>query len=189
MNNCARQWDETYRTSGHAHKNKYPSDLIVGWVLRNFRKGKCLDVGCGWGNNLRFLLAEGFEAFGIDFAAAAIDGIKPEFGNRVRCESITATSWPSNTFDFIIDRSSIQHNHIEELPVIFSEVNRILKPGGRFFSTMLKEGDNGFLLACPNEQALRDALMVFSSVQIDYMTRTENNQATTFVSYLIDATK
>lgn len=190
MRQSFKEWDEAYQGNAGSHKNKYPSELVVSWVLRNFRSGEvCLDIGCGWGNNLRFLLAEGFDAYGIDFAGSAVEGIKGEFGERVRCESIKATSWPDNCFDFAIDRSSIQHNKLSDLPAIYKEVHRILKPGGRIFSIMLKQGDNGFLLARPTLKQLKGALSCFSKVEIDYLTRTENNNTTKSVAYLMDATK
>jgi len=52
------EWNQTYSQKGSRHKNNYPSDLVVGWVLRNYRNtgSKYLDLGCGYGSNLRFLL-------------------------------------------------------------------------------------------------------------------------------------
>lgn len=184
------EWNAAYAKDGRAHKNKYPSERVVGWVLRNYPVGSCcLDVGCGWGNNLRFLLAEGYDAYGIDFAQSAIDGIRPEFGERVMCGSIEQTSWPDNHFDFIIDRCSIQHNPVDALPRIFKEIHRVLKPGGGIFSELRRAGDDGFIIAGPTFDQLQSALAPFANVQIDLMTRTEENMTKKFESYLIDARK
>lgn len=130
------EWDTVYSADSGRHKNRYPSDLVVGWVLRNF-KGKtfkCLDVGCGYGNNLRFLLAEGFDAYGIDFSSAVIKQITGEFCDRVLIASAEDIPYEDETFDFIIDRSSLQHNPTKRLPVIFKECHRVLRGGGGGFS-------------------------------------------------------
>lgn len=190
MLNNVDQWTTAYQGSGRAHKNRYPSERVVGWVLRNYRPGaRGLDVGCGWGNNLRFLLAEGFDAHGIDFASSAVEALRPEFGERVRCESALRTRCADDDFDFVIDRCSIQHNPLDDLPGIFEEMRRVLRPGGRFFSELRHVGDDGFQFAGPSMAQLRAALAGFSSVHIDLMSRTEENQTRRFESYLIDATK
>jgi len=190
MLNNVDQWTAAYQGNGRAHKNRYPSERVVGWVLRNYKPGaRALDVGCGWGNNLRFLLAEGFDAEGIDFASSAIDSLKSEFGARVRCEGARQTSFSDGEFDFIIDRCSIQHNPSEDLPAIFAEMQRVLRPGGRFYSELRHVGDDGFQFAGPSMGQLREALAGFSQVHIDLMNRTEENQTRRFESYLIDATK
>jgi SAM-dependent methyltransferase len=184
------EWDAAYAKHGRGHKNKYPSDRVVGWVFRNFpNRGSCLDIGCGWGNNLRFLLAEGYDAVGIYFSHLAIESIRNEFGSRVRCESIVSTSWPDNHFDFVIDRCSVQHNSVMELPKIFGEINRVLRPGGRFYSELRYRGDDGFSYAGPNIDELRLALQSFKSVDIDFLAISTENQTRVFESWLIDATK
>lgn len=190
MNMHVEQWQSAYEQSGTAHKNRYPSEQIISWVLSQQRaRGRALDVGCGWGNNLRFLLGEGYDAYGIDFAQSAIDGIQAEFGDRVSCQNMARTSWPDKHFDFAIDRCSLQHNPVQELPALFGEIARVLKPGGRLYSVMRRSGDDGFIHAAPTEAQLRDALRDFEIVSIDLLRRTEQNQQRAFESYLIDVRK
>lgn len=79
MNDYQNDWDENYKKTDSRHLNIYPSEMLVGWIFRNF-KGlslSALDIGCGYGNNLRFLLENGFDAYGFDFSPAVIDKIKP----------------------------------------------------------------------------------------------------------------
>lgn len=186
----ARTWDNLYAGTGSAHKNRYPSERVVGWVLRNMPRGsRGLDVGCGWGNHLRFLLAEGYDAHGMDFAASAVSALQGEFGDRVQHESALRTHWPEASFDFVIDRCSIQHNPIDDLPAIMGEMARVLKPGGRFFSELRRIGDDGLAYAGPDEAQLRAALQPFADVQIDLMTRTERGGQMRFESWLIDAVR
>ena len=80
------QWEEIYSDPQTAHKNKYPTELVVSTVFRNFktRAGlKALDLGCGWGNNLRFLRDAGFDAYGIEISRTAVESMRDEFGDHV----------------------------------------------------------------------------------------------------------
>lgn len=185
------QWQGAYNKAGSSHKNRYPSEQVVGWVLSQQKfRGRALDIGCGWGNNLRFLLGEGYDAHGIDFAQSAIDGIGCEFGGRVSCQSIERTNFPENHFDFAIDRCSLQHNPSEKLPLLFSEIRRIIRPGGRLFSIMRRSGDDGFLHAAPTEEQLRAIFTQgWEIISLDLLIRTEQNQQRTFESFIIDVRK
>jgi SAM-dependent methyltransferase len=115
--------------------NRYPSDILVSWVFNNkFSSGlKCLDIGCGYGNNLRFLLENGFDAVGIDNSEFVINLIKNEFKDRVFIKSIISTNFNDKSFDILIDRQSIQHNSVNDLVAIYNECQRLLKDDGFFF--------------------------------------------------------
>lgn len=191
MNNV-EEWNNAYSVSGEGHKNKYPSDAVVSWVMRNFRgtEAICLDIGCGYGNNLRFLLNEGFNAFGCDISEIVIDDVKDEFGDRVLVNEPNNLPYDSEKFQFVIDRSSLQHNTLDDITKIVNECHRVLKDGGQFFSIMLKEGDNGFILGCPSESFLKNTVLrPFKSFELNYITVTENNAKNQFTSYLIHAKK
>ena len=115
--------------------NSYPSEMLVSWVFRNkFSQGlKCLDIGCGYGNNLRFLLKNGFDAVGIDNSEFVINLIKNEFKDRVLVKNIISTNFNDKSFDILIDRQSIQHNSVNDLVTIYNECSRLLKDDGLFF--------------------------------------------------------
>ena len=92
-------------------------------------------------------------------------------------------------FDFIFDKSAIQHNEKNDILKIHKEVFRILKKGGKFFSIMLLSGNNGFITGFLNEDELKESLKEFKNIKIDYLTRTENNGRDKLTSYIIEATK
>ena len=51
--------------TGTKHKNEYPSDTVISFILGRHR-GKSLkvfNIVCGFGNYLRSLLDNGFDAF------------------------------------------------------------------------------------------------------------------------------
>lgn len=184
-----KQWDEAYSLNSSRHKNKYPSELIVSWVLRNHGEGgRCLDMGCGFGNNLRFLLENGFDALGFDFSPSVIENIKNEFGDRVCVADAIDLPYPNSHFDFLIDRSSLQHNPAKDLGKIFDEAVRVLKPDGAFFSCFLTSGNNGFLLADIGINELGSIFEErFYEVLIDYQTTSSDGMRDVRTAHLITA--
>jgi SAM-dependent methyltransferase len=127
--------------------NRYPSEVVVSFIMRAFptaeeRAGKrVLDLGCGAGNNVRFLAREGFDVVGVDGSQSAInaarqwieaDGLKAE----LKVNDFVAMDLPEATFDCVIDRCSITHNRRADIQNVLDKVRRALKPGGLFFSEM-----------------------------------------------------
>lgn len=192
------EWEKTYSGSHDSHKNKYPSELIISWVKKNYsnkielekrKEYKVLDLGCGWGNNLKFLKEEGFDSFGIDFSKSAVDSLKDEFGENVKTMNFKYLDFDNNTFDFIIDRSSIQHNTKENISIIHNEIFRVLKDGGKFYSIMVKNGDNGFFMELLNEEEVKSSLSNYSKVKIDYLSKTTDGGKMIHENFLIEAIK
>jgi ubiquinone/menaquinone biosynthesis C-methylase UbiE len=140
MSDLSLEWDNAYLCESSKHKNKYPSEHVITWVLNNYSPGessiRAIDIGCGWGNNLRFLLDQGFDATGIDQSLVAIKRLKKEFNNRVLLGSVKMLPFKDKSQDFIIDRNSIQHNIKTDIEIILKECKRVLKKGGKIFSCM-----------------------------------------------------
>lgn len=128
------------------HLNKYPFGEIVPHVMRLYAKElragaklKALDLGCGTGNNLAFLAAEGFEAFGIEGSESAVNLAKKFILDqglqaKVKQGDFAQLDFEDSFFDLVIDRESIYANRLEAIAKIRSEVFRVLKPGGHFLS-------------------------------------------------------
>lgn len=138
---------------------------------------------------MKFVKHDGFDVFGIDFSKSAIESLKGSFGDKVIVGDISNMSFENEYFEFCFDKSAIQHNIKEDIPKIHEEIFRILKPNGKFFSTMLVEGNNGFITGYLNEEELKDSLKKFKEIKIDYITRTENNGRDKLTAYIIEATK
>jgi SAM-dependent methyltransferase len=191
-----QEWEQVYSSDTNQHKNKYPSEQVVSWVLRHFgrvdiphrKQLKCLDIGCGYGNNLKFLMAEGFDAIGIDFSVTVINTLLKQGLNAVAGDAKNMP-FENDYFDFIIDRSAIQHNTKEDVIKIYAEVYRLLKPGGRFFSLYKKAGDNGFSTTLLSEPEINTLLSPFSEISIDHYFMTLNNQQDSSANYIISVKK
>lgn len=191
-------WDQLYTSQGFNHKNNYPQDEIVRFIARTFfkipfeqrKQIKILDLGCGWGNNLKFLKEQGFDAYGIDFSPAALE----------HCKTITKNVFPGDIkklpfqkemFDAVIDRCSIQHNTLENIKTIISEVQRVLKNGGRFYSVMVHKLSSPFSVPTYyiSESEVNDVFKLFTDIQVDYQEQTFNNKEIKGVWWHIQAHK
>ena len=54
--------------------------------------------------------------------------------NNIRCEDVTALTYPNETFDIVISQDVFEHVSVPEKG--FSEIYRVLKPGGYFIFTV-----------------------------------------------------
>jgi ubiquinone/menaquinone biosynthesis C-methylase UbiE len=100
-----------------------------------------LDVGCGRGEILRHAAQLGADAYGIDYAPVAVemsrrvidplDGIAPG-RTAVYLADAKKLPFPDACFDRVLMFDVVEHLHPWELDAALKEVDRVLKPDGRF---------------------------------------------------------
>ena len=103
---------------------------------------RVLDVGCGAGRNLVYLLQSGYDVFGIDGDPAAIQRVRqlaarlaPHLSpDNFRVEAIEAISFPEGFADVVIS-SAVLHfaRDDDQFAAMVRGTWRVLKPGGVFF--------------------------------------------------------
>ena len=92
---------------------------------------RVLDAGCGAGRMLPHLAARGCQVEGIDLAPEMVRRARqdhPVF--RIEQGSLTELDLPAESFDGVFCWYSTVHNPDADLPVILSNVHRVLRPGG-----------------------------------------------------------
>jgi tellurite methyltransferase len=103
---------------------------------------RVLDAGCGSGRNLVYLLRSGYEVFGVDADADAIESVRvlaatlaPHLpGANFRAEAVEEMSFPDAFADAVLS-SAVLHfarddRHFEAM---VTDMWRVLRPGGLLF--------------------------------------------------------
>ncbi len=136
-------WEERY-SKGQA-LNKYPYEKVISFVMRTFSrtdrsKIKILDYGCGGGAHSLFLTNEGFDTYGMDYSFSSIyhtrrllESSGQTGKQNLICGDFEALPYPDNYFDAIIDRQSLDQNTGHKIPLLVSEIYRVLKPSGKYW--------------------------------------------------------
>lgn len=155
-NTYIHHWDEKFRTRSWG---RYPPEDLVRFIGRNYKNTardqvKILEIGCGTGANLWFLHREGYAVAGIDGSPAGIeiarkrlaeenenlDTVTPDF----KVGDFSSLPWADNTFDVVVDIFALYANTRAVIDQTVSEIHRVLKPGGRFYTKMWGRGCTGY---------------------------------------------
>jgi len=134
-------WEKTFRDK---EWGKYPPEELIRAVCE-FTKGdktkSVLEMGCGPGANSLFL-NEHFKSYSaIDFSETAIEKLKSRLNLNItnstgefKVACFSSLPWEDNSFNFICDNLAITHNDLNTIKKTLSEVYRVLKERGLFYS-------------------------------------------------------
>lgn len=110
------------------------------------------ELGCGAGPNLVWLAEKGMTVSGVDISPTALDlaranlerhGLANNVGALVEA-SVADVPWEDESLDGLLESCVFQHLPREDRERAFSEVRRLLKPGGVFVGHMLEQGHTVF---------------------------------------------
>ena len=151
-----RHWDEKFSTRAWG---RYPPEDLVRFMGRTYTACRpsevsVLEIGCGPGANLWFLQREGYKIAGIDSSEVAIE----KAINRIASEgsshnlstpdlkvgNFSELPWPDASFDLVIDIFALYANTLDVIKLTLKEVDRVLKPGARFYSKLWGRNTTGF---------------------------------------------
>ena len=110
---------------------------ILGYYMQSYsaHNHRILDVGCGTGKNMEFLISLGYSNVeGIDYSADAIDFCWKRNLKKAQQGSITNIAFADNSFDVVYCMDVLGCLDEEERTVAVSELLRVLKPGGLFMA-------------------------------------------------------
>lgn len=147
-------WESLHATQ---EWGKYPSTDVIRHVKRAYRHVepsglKVLEVGCGAGANLSFFVREGFESYGLDGSQTAVSksqeylaSIDSGFNiDNIIQGDFTRLPYGDNEFDVVVDNLALYTCLYSSIRTAFTEVYRVLKAGGRFYSRSWAQGCEGY---------------------------------------------
>ncbi|MGQ8366386.1 class I SAM-dependent methyltransferase [Glaciecola sp. 1036] len=124
-------WQKGYFTD---HKKRFQADLALLLALNP--KGPILEIGSAPGHMTAILALHDLDVTGVDLAPERMAPIIQAFGLDVHaCDIETAPlPFPDNAFECIVFSEVFEHLRID-LPFTLSQLNRVLKPGGKLLLT------------------------------------------------------
>jgi ubiquinone/menaquinone biosynthesis C-methylase UbiE len=158
-----------------------PSEDVYYYLYKWHSNGsrKILDLGCGVGRHSLLFASHKFDVTAFDMSESGLDKLKQSaedlslFVNIVLGNMIKLP-FTDNNFDFILAYNSIYHTDYVGINKVVSEMERILKPDGEIFITLLSKKDKSFSMS--------------QSVEIDKFTKLKKEEDGTelphyFVNY------
>ena len=140
-----------------------PQPAIITLAEAGQIRGSVLDVGCGSGENLLYLAAQGHEAWGLDFVPVAIDRAKAKAAQRgVNAHFILGNALEldklGRKFDSVIDCGLFHTFADEERPAFVKGLADVLVPGGTLYLLCFSNEEPGtFGPRRISQQEIRDS--------------------------------
>jgi SAM-dependent methyltransferase len=146
------EWNELYARG--AQNSVWPWSDLVSYVMRYARPDRkpfrILELGFGAGANIQFLLSIGADYYGIEGSEEAVGRVRERFAAasnlRLACGDFTREIPFEESFDLVIDRSSLTHNAVESIRRCLVLIHARLRPGGKFIGIdWFSTGNSDFL--------------------------------------------
>jgi cyclopropane fatty-acyl-phospholipid synthase-like methyltransferase len=126
------------------YRPKYPSEVVVQYVFRNFKRDgqtKVLDLGCGAGRHVVFMAQENIVPFGMDFSKEGIRHTRerlaqagyPQYQENCVWGGVTKIPFEDGFFDGLVCYGVLYYLNYSGIKETVAEIKRVLKPGGKAF--------------------------------------------------------
>jgi len=152
-------WERAEKSFGLKYVYNFHNSIILNaFKTRRMTSVRLLEVGCGIGNFLTEAIRWTDGVFGIDLGLYNTRKayLNTQFRAKISVADGKFLPFPSSCFDAVVAKGLI-HHLVDPLAVI-QEINRVLKPGGKF---IIFEGD-------PQALYRRIALSVADMIGIEH---------------------
>lgn len=122
-----RFYEAAYRYCSYLPENGGDKWRLLLQDIRGYLPlgSKILDVGCGPGYSVKAMLEDGYDGYGVDFAA--LPQLWEREGLQGRCVSADAKNLPfgDGTFDLVLCNDMMEHIRDEAVPLVLKEIYRV----------------------------------------------------------------
>lgn len=137
----SENWNAVYQERPYVVKEPYVEVVAFLELIKKEGKRDVLDLGCGDGRHMVHLRREGFSAAGMDYSLWGMQRTKEWLDQEglsaeLVCAEAAALPWPAEQFDAVLTFQVIHHQRMEAIRRSFSEVLRVLRPGGYFYAVV-----------------------------------------------------
>ena len=134
--NSKEYWNDTYWSDNI--KNNKTDFLKDNWMekykneINNLEYKVAIDLGCGIGQDTKWLLDRGFDVTSCDISDIALNKLKELVPNSKTMQVDVKEKLPfeDNSIGLINANLSIHYFNMETTIKIFNEIYRVLKPNG-----------------------------------------------------------
>ena len=129
-------WDHFQSEGAEAFRHSDPRLAFLASRLRPSER--VLNIGVGTGGLERQAAAKGVEIWSLDPSERAIERLRRELdlGERAKAGYSQDMPFPHGQFDAVVMSEVVEHLADDILMPTLAEVERVLKPGGRFIGTV-----------------------------------------------------
>lgn len=150
LSNEAKLARDAYNKFGGEYIKRYREDVSkMREYLQIFLESlppnsAVLDIGCGFGNYVRYYLDQDLDAYGIDISETMLREARRMLpNNRVFAMDMHHLTFHNESFNGVSAVTSLLYTNKLQLREILVQVNRILKGKGKLFLVMLEGASEG----------------------------------------------
>ena len=126
-------WDQRYRSGRIAWDLGGVPQALTGFLARRHPEGRVLVPGCGSGYEIPAFHAGGWDVFGIDFSAAAVDRARRLVGplaDRILHGDFFSHPFAAGGFAVVYERTFLCSLPPALQPAYFRRMAELVRPGG-----------------------------------------------------------
>lgn len=151
QDNSQKYWNDEYWE--YVINNNKADFIKESWLEKYIAKinkvesKTAIDLGCGIGQDTKWLLDKGFDVVSCDFSDRALNKLKEIMPNSKTMQIDIKEKLPfkNNSIGLINANLSIHYFSMENTIKIFNEIRRVLKPNGLFVGRVNSDKNEGYI--------------------------------------------
>lgn len=140
-----QQWNEAFKKEGRIFTDVHEDISKIMKLFKEHNVVRILDLGFGSGRHTVYFAREGFDVNGIDIAEEGLRITRSWLKEQNLNADLKIGNmydklpYPDDFFDAIISVQVMHHSEIENIRKLIREMERVLRPSGFIFVTVLRK--------------------------------------------------